>query len=60
MNSPAEYVEELRASVRLLRAELIRARQEKLEALTRIAEMQRKLHPVHDWEPARPGVSDID
>lgn len=56
-NSPAEYIEDLRAQNRQLRAELIRARQEKLEALTALAQYR---HKAHDYEPARPGISDVD
>jgi hypothetical protein len=56
-NSPAEYVEELRAQNRRLRAELIRARQEKLEAITALAQSR---HKAHDYEPARPGIADVD
>jgi hypothetical protein len=56
-NSPAEYVEELRATVKRLRTQLIKSEHDKLEAITALAKMR---HKAHDYEPARPGISDVD
>jgi len=56
-DSPAEYVAELEAQNKALRAQLIRRSQELLEALTALAKTR---HKAHDYEPARPGLSDVD
>lgn len=60
-NSPTEYIEELRATIRQLRAELLRARNERNEAITRmLVERRHNGRAPHDYEPARPGLGDVD
>jgi hypothetical protein len=67
-NSPAEYVAELRAQNKILRANVVQLCREKQvleDVIARqsayILELKRQTgRTPHDYEPARPGLSDVD
>lgn len=66
--SPAEYVNQLREQNKILRANLVQMTREKQvleEQIARqsayILELRRATgRAPHDYEPARPGLSDVD
>jgi hypothetical protein len=74
-NSPAEYIAELQRQNRILRRESIRAVHEKQQLELQLAQEHFKLQQAqqeymrlrtemgigpHDYEPCRPGLSEVD
>lgn len=66
--SPAEYVETLKEQNKILRANVLQLVREKQVLLEQLASVSSRLLKVrqdtgrapHDYEPARPGLSEVD